>query len=115
MLVQDWVTLQLTADAAQGADKYLDVSAYEDLVFFLEVKQILSVQLTMEYQTAPNRLSSDFVTMVSFTPVTGVRTDAVLASYAAVPIARYVRWYFSTGDGGNGNITFRLWAAGYSL
>jgi hypothetical protein len=118
ILLQDWITLVANGTITQGADSWIDVSDYEDLVIYLEVKLFASTLgpgILMNYQTAPNYLDSDFITIASFAPAVGLRTDSFLASYATVPIAKYFRWQLTSNDGGHGTATFRAWAAGYSL
>ena len=115
LLFQNWVTLSTTPDfltITQGATSWLDVAAFEDLVFFLEVK-LQSGVATVNYQTAPVPEEAAFVTMLPSVPlVAGVRADRVLASNAQVPVARHLRWQLT---GSAISATFRIWVAAYSL
>ncbi|HTC70880.1 MAG TPA: hypothetical protein VK662_15020 [Acidothermaceae bacterium] len=119
LLLQDWVTIQGAANlgVTQGADFWLDVTDYEDLIFYLDVKSVTTTNIAgFFYETAPELDDASFVAMVSgFVPTLGVQTMAVLATYSACPAARYVRWRIAGNTGGAWNITFRLWIAAYSL
>jgi len=118
LLLQDWLTIQNgtgTPTISQGAPGYLDVSEYQDLVFYLDAQQIANPTI-LEYQTAPSAEESAFLTMLSIQPANGVtslhRADAILGSYAPVPPAKYARWVcFGTSY----MCTFRIWVAGYRL
>ena len=118
LVLQDWLTVQTGSEPSnitQGAPGYLDVSDYQDLVFYLHVPTpIITGIPTFQYQTAPVAEESAFLTMyqtpASFTG--GTRTDAILGSYSPIPPARYVRWVCA----GNGyQCTFRILVAGYCL
>jgi hypothetical protein len=117
LLVQDWVTLSAATgitSITQGADRWLEVPTVADAVFFLDVKQP-GTGIGILYQTSPRREDSSFFTMLSV-PITSTTTTvygAVLAAYATVPMAKYVRWQLTFS--GASSITFRLWMATYSL
>jgi hypothetical protein len=120
VLLQDWVTLSLGSSVSpntitQGADKWLDLTTVTDAVFYLDVKQPGSGSNAIAYQTAPRREDASFVTMVTM-PIaltTTTQTTPVIAAYASVPVARYVRWQVSFA-GSLLSVTFRIWLATYS-
>lgn len=120
--MQDWVTLGAATgitSITQGADRWLEVKTTADAVFYLDVKQPgntgTTSNVTINYQTAPRREDSSFVTMlaVPLTSTTTTNVGAVLAAYAQVPMARYVRWQLAFSAAAS--VTFRLWMATYSL
>ena len=127
LLLQDWVTVSNggagnQSAVAQGAPGYLDVSEYEDLVFYLHIATPISPSIPptpniplISYQTAPSAEDSAFLTMFQLPNSFlggGTRADVVLGRYALVPPAKYVRWICS----GTGYIcTFRIWVAGFRL
>ena len=122
--MQDWVCISgaggnptpLITSIPQGADAWLDVLPYEDLVFYLDVKEVTNT-VTMNYETAPIPQESSFLPMVPpFALTPGLRVDPVLAAYAAIPRAQFVRWRLTNAGGsGSWDVTFRIWLAAYSL
>ena len=119
LLLQDWVTIDGNigvASVTQGADAWLDIADHEDLIFYLDVKQLTNAPL-MNYETAPVREDRSFLPVITpFTLATGVRADPALFAYALTPPARHVRWRVtSTNTSLSWNVTFRVWLAGYSL
>lgn len=117
--MQDWVTLAFAGaltpgTLTQGADRWLEVKTSADAVFYLDVKQPGS-GITVNYQTAPRREDASFVTMASVLIATTTTTafNTVLGAYAAVPMAKYVRWQLAFTAASS--LTFRLWMATYSF
>ncbi len=100
----------------QGADRWLEVKTAADAVFYLDVRQPGS-GITISYQTAPRREDSSFVTMLSVPLTSTLTTNAgsVLAAYASVPLAKYVRWQLAFPGTSSASVTFRLWMATYSF
>jgi hypothetical protein len=114
LLLQDWLTVQCSVDSVtQSASSWLDVKEFEDLVFFLDVKQQSGPPTVISYQTAPARENAAFVTLLSTSLVAGTTATALLATYASVPVARFLRWQLSAD--GAFNTTFRVWVAAHSL
>jgi len=118
--VQDWVTLAAATGITsiiQGADRWLEVPTVADAVFYLDVKQpgttTSTAVVTINYQTAPRREDSSFVTMLGVPLISTTTTNvgAVLGAYAQVPMAKYVRWQLSFTAAAS--VTFRLWMATY--
>lgn len=120
LLLQDWVTVSsngaVSPSITQGADGWLDLEDYEDLVFYIDVRDVtVGGGVKMGYQTSPTKLETSFLAMVPpFTVATGVRVDRGLFSTAAVPPARYVRWQL-TGPAGTWGATFRIWLAAFAM
>jgi len=102
-VLQDWVTIRGAANTTitQGESGWLDLSPYEDVVFWLLVTEVTgSPAPTLVYQTAPTADETFFAaqtlgmtgTAVGLTPsMTAVVTPAFAWS-APFPLARYVRW-----------------------
>jgi hypothetical protein len=119
LLLQDWVTIRsngdLSAWVTQGADRWIDLEDYEDLVFYLDVREVSGGAVQMSYQTSPTKLETSFLTMMpAFTLAAGVRVDRAFFATAAVPAARYVRWKL-TGPVGTWDATFRIWLATFAM
>lgn len=119
-LLQNWVDISgstALTSITQGADLWFDLGDCEDVSFYLEVKEVTGT-VTMNYETGPSALedASFLACVVPFTLVTGVRVDRVLASYANVPAAQFVRWRLSNpGGAGSWDAMFRIWISTYSL
>jgi hypothetical protein len=110
--LQDWTTISCAFEVftvTQSASGWLDLGGYEDLVFFLDVRQA-DTGIRLNYQTAPAAEEASFSTMLSIPPdvTVGVRSNTVLGAYSPVPVSRYVRWQL-TSTGQAFAITFRIW------
>ncbi len=119
LLLQDWITIRGNvgvASVTQGADSWLDITDHEDLIFYLEVKELTNAPL-MNYQTSPTRQDSTFLPVITpFTVATGVRADPALFAYALTPAARQVRWKLTSSNTAlNWDVTFRILLAAYTL
>ena len=119
LLLQDWVTIDANAQIAsviQSADCWMDVGDAEDLVFFLDVKEVANAPI-MNYETSAVAEDSSFLTIIApFTLGTGLRVDPALLAYAMTPAAQYVRWHITSSNvSASWNVTFRVWLATYSL
>ena len=103
-----------TVTVTQGSSGYVDLDAFEDLAFFLDVREVSGTPPKMAYETAPTRQDAMFRTMIPVFPAAvGQRVDRVFTATAAVPPARYVRWKLQPG-GAPWDITFRLWLSAYA-
>ena len=123
-LLQDWVTIRGDSGAgsprvtsiAQSAESWLDLGDFEDLVFFLDVREFTNASLKLGYETSPIKQDGSFLPMVGpFLIAAGQRVDRAFSSMCAVPPARYVRWRLS-GPSASGvfDVTFRVWVATYA-
>ncbi len=93
----------------QSAIYWLDIGDCEDVTFALDVSEVTGT-VTMNYETSVSLESASFVACVTpFLVTTGVRSDVVLAAYAPVPVARYLRWRITTNGMSAWDITFRVW------
>jgi len=117
-LLQDWITVAgndgITSIVQSSVD-YYDVGHQEDLVLFLDVRQVVGVAgVKLSHETSPTK-DDGFLPMVGpFTAVSGLRVDRAFFATAAVPPARFVRWRCAI-SGGAWSITFRIWLATYSF
>jgi hypothetical protein len=91
----------------------VDVGDHDDAVFYLDVREVAGTSPQLILQTSPNKDESNFQTLGAvINVVTGTQIIRILAKYSVPPIARYVRWQFSTQPARTlHDITFRLWAA----
>jgi hypothetical protein len=102
-VLQDWVTIKGAANVTitQGESEWLDLSAYEDVVFWLQATEVTGSP-TLLYQTSPNKDESFFAAQTAGMTGTGLALSSLVSSGATVtqayawnatfPLARYVRW-----------------------
>lgn len=119
-VLQDWTTIRGTSGATivQGEDGWLDLSAYQDVVFWLDCREVTGASNTLNYQTSPTRDETLFQNMLAAgitmaaasTPV----VSKALLSGAAVPIARYLRWSITGTAVTPWDATFRILIAANS-
>ncbi|MGD0530528.1 MAG: hypothetical protein ABSE49_35670 [Polyangiaceae bacterium] len=118
ILLQNWVTIsadQSLTSIGQGADQWFDLGDYEDIQLILEVTEVTGT-VTMNYETSPSFEEASFMACVTpFTIATGVQYNSVLAAYAPVPVAQYLRWRLSSPGGSGWDVMFRIWLSAYSL
>jgi hypothetical protein len=107
-LIQDWLTVRGTGNdgtVVQSEQDWMSFQAYQDIVFWLDVKSVTAsgTTVTLQYQTSPVKDDSLFTAMVSAVSISGATstptiTKVLLAQNPTVPLARYVRWkLFFTG------------------
>lgn len=117
LLLQDWVTLQGhdgVTSIEQSAHTYVDIGTHEDLVFYIDVKDITG-SVSISLQTSPTLQSSTFVNMIAPVAIAvGLQTARAMFATAAVPPARYVRWAASV-PGSAWSATFRIWMTAYDF
>jgi hypothetical protein len=114
-LLQDWATMDGagTAAFAQARPDWLDLEAYADVLFWLEVRAIQNPgagNVVLTYETAPALEESLFQPMGAVTLAASsspVRTE-VKSSNGPVPLARFVRWKLAGTAAGNWSVTFRI-------
>ena len=123
-VLQDWTTQQansnlLVASIIQGESGYLDLAEYDDLILYLDVREFTPAggSVSISYETAVSRDDASFVAMAPPITIAAATTPVVtriLAAYAPVPLARYVRWHFTTSGRGVWDVCFRITYAAYA-
>jgi hypothetical protein len=103
-ILQDWTTIRGgVATVIQGEADWLDLSSYQDCIFFLDVREASGTP-TITFQTSPTKDEALFQTMITATLMTASATGAAAIkatlTNAIVPVARFVRWQI------NGTITW---------
>jgi hypothetical protein len=103
-ILQDWTTIRGgVTTVTQGEDGWLDLSPYQDVVFWIDVREATSTPL-IQFQTSPTKDDSLFTPMLSaaqtLTAATTPLVKAALLASANVPVARFVRWQI------NGTVTW---------
>ena len=116
-VLQDWITIRggtagTAGDIIQGESGWMGFSSFQDIVFWLDVREATisaSQTLTWFFETAPSKDASLFTAMPtagvgtalgpSFTPGVQALTKVILASGPGVPLATWVRWHVSPSAG----------------
>ena len=119
-LLQDWTTLQGTGvgSFSQSATKWLDLQAYRDAIFWLEVSALttVSTELYMNYETAPIADADLFAPMVTeflmAAAATPVVTKVLLSQGPSCPVAGFVRWRIRANAAAVWRVTFRVHCLG---
>jgi hypothetical protein len=128
-VLQDWTTQRAynggngsIVSITQAESGYLDLAEYDDLVVYLDVREFTTgATMSISYQTAVSSDDASFVAgalamvapfalSVTTTPV----VNRILAAYAPVPLARYVRWQLTTTVVGIWDVCFRITYAAYA-
>ena len=104
------------SSVTQSAEAWVDLGAHEDVVFFLDVREVSAgTTVKMYYETAPVREQGAFLSMnQGFALAAGVRVDRFFSSNGGVVPARYVRWRMQRTAGVKWDVTFRIWLATYA-
>ena len=115
-LMQDWTTIRgasTVSTVTQQETNYLDLAAFQDVAFWLDVKEVFGT-VTLTLQTAPAEDDSLFTALlpaIGLVTTTTPMIKVALMSTATVPLARFVRWQL-TGSGGSGwDTTMRILVA----
>jgi hypothetical protein len=117
-LMQDWITIRAAASfnvVNQSENCYLDLSGFQDLVVWTEVKGITSGggTPTIMYQTAPTKDDSFFVPFgVEGGGVSSVGV-AILplimsSNNTTTPLSRWLRWQMQNAGSSIWDMTFRI-------
>ena len=121
LLSQDWTTIRGAASVAsltQSEPAWLDLAPFQDIVGWLEVKELTPTSTnipTIAYQTAPTKDDALFWNLAP--PIvlsTGVTTTILLKNAMPAgcpPCARWFRWRLAVSGGVAWDVTFRLWIA----
>ena len=110
-VLQDWITIRggtagTAGDIIQGESTWMGFSSYQDIVFWLDVREATistGQTLTWYFETSPSKDNNLFTSMPtaatgtalgpSFTPGVQTLTKSILASSPSVPLATWVRWH----------------------
>jgi hypothetical protein len=120
---QPWLTIRggsATTSITQTASSWLDLSVFQDIVVWTDVKEVSVGGGTVSFavQTAPNNDDSLFGTMSgSATSVTsaGLVISRFLKDTTTNNLARWIRWQFTaSGTSSAWDVTFRMFVAANS-
>ncbi|HTC70882.1 MAG TPA: hypothetical protein VK662_15030 [Acidothermaceae bacterium] len=97
----------------QAESDYLDLSPFQDVAFWIDVREVSGTTVTLTIQTGPSLDDALFTAMVAGTALSAASVPIVqtaIMTAASVPLARWVRWQL-TGSGSPWDTTFRILAA----
>ena len=116
-ILQDWTTIRgSVTQVTQGEDGWLDLTAYQDLVFWVDCREVTGTTPSITFQTAPTKDESLFTAIVTATTLSASANPTIVKATlagATVPIARYLRWQLN-GPSGTWDATFRVLVAANS-
>lgn len=119
-VMQPWTTVRGQSSIGtinQTENCWLDLSAFQDIVAWLECKEVSvggGTNVQLAYQTSPTKDDSLFTSIVAaFNVATGVTTTLMLNGTASTPISRWLRWQLTvTGSPSSAwDATFRVFIA----
>jgi len=117
VVLQDWITITGPATqvpVVQSSHCYLDIGHYEDLVAYLDVRQV-TASVALSYQTAPTQDDAAFLNMLApFSVATGLQVSSMFFAFANVPPARFVRWSLAGPGTSTWVMSFRIILAAYN-
>jgi hypothetical protein len=114
-LIQSWTCVEGVGDGevAQSGARWLDLSGYQDVIFFLDVS-LRTAECTMHYDTAPLVDPTLFKSMgsdvISATPQL-YRKRILLSDVGSTPpVASFIRWRIVSSAGGSNawRLMFRM-------
>jgi hypothetical protein len=119
-ILQDWITIRgAVTTVTQGEDAWLDLTAYQDVVFWLDCREVSgSTTPTITFQTAPTKDESLFTAMATASTLSTTTNPTIVKTTLSgastlTPIARYLRWQL-LGPSGTWDATFRVLVAANS-
>jgi hypothetical protein len=119
-VMQPWKAIRgstTITTVTQSESCWLDLTPYQDVVAWLEVKQVSpngGTNVQMAYQTSPTKDETLFQAVTAaFNMATGVTTTIMLKDAATVSLSRYLRWQLSVTGTPTGpwDATFRIFIA----
>lgn len=120
IIMQDWITVRGTGTATSVIMSQADwilTAPFQDISFYLDVREFSGSSLGIEYQTCPARDDALFWSMGAVVPITTVvvtPTNYILSTNPTAPVSHWTRWKL-TGTGTPWDVTFRIMAAGNSI
>ena len=118
-ILQDYTTIKgpASTNVTQNESGWLDLTPYQDLIFWTDVRQVTGGTVTFNFQTAPSKDESLFTNIITGIGIAAATVragqDKALMSSSTVPVARFLRWNL-TGAPSAWDITFRIYVAANS-
>lgn len=118
-ILLDYSTIRAASGTVtQNESGWLDLTPYQDLVFWIDTRNASTSAVTLRIQTSPTKdeaLFTDMFTAFSLTSTGAVtQKQALLGGGTTLcPVARYVRWVL-VGPGAAWDATLRIYVAANS-
>lgn len=115
-VLTDWITVRGSNNTVtQSESEWLDLTQYEDVTFWIDVKEVTGAAVTLNIQTSPTRDEAFFAAAnlyqnTALAPTATPVVSKVTMSAAAVPIARYLRWQLTSANAPF-DATFRIFVS----
>src|SRR5262245_8356199 len=122
--LQDYTTVRgnaVVTAITQPASGWLDLSAFQDIVAFLDAREVTPLgtggtAVSVAFQTSPTQDEGLFASLTSSAvsvSAPGVTVTQMLKDTTTVPLSRWLRWQLAPvgGSTGSWDITFRIWIA----
>jgi hypothetical protein len=119
-ILQDWNTIRGALNVStviQSEDNWLDLTPYQDVVFWVDCRAITGTTVQIQFQTSPTKDDSLFTAIVAATTFTtgGPQVyQSILSKTTGIPLARYLRWVVTSNASGTWDTTFRVLVAANS-
>jgi hypothetical protein len=115
-VLQDWITIRGASQASpvaipQAEQGWLDLTPFQDVFFWLEVRQVLGSTPTITFETSPTADETLFRPIVGAVTVQAGPNPVIVKapmSTALVPVARFVRWKLLGPVSTLWDVTFRV-------
>jgi hypothetical protein len=116
-ILQDWITIRgaSSTTVTQSESTYLDLAPYQDILFYLDCRELTGSTPTIAFQTSPTKEDFLFQACVAAfnlttSPSNPYRVILNASSTPSVPLARFVRWQIA-GPASTWDATFRVLVA----
>ena len=100
----DWITVRGNNNTiTQSESEWLDLTPYEDVVFWIDVREVTGAAVTLNIQTSPTKDEAFFGAAnlyqnTALAPTTTPIISKVTMTGATVPLSRYLRWQLTSAN-----------------
>ena len=119
-ILQDWNTIRganSITTVIQSEDNWLDLTPYQDVMFWVDCRALTGTTVQIQFQTAPTKDDTLFTAVVAAQTflTSGVQVyQSILSKTTGIPLARYVRWVVTANASVTWDATFRVLVAANS-